>query len=250
MAPADLEVDGVVAGRDLERARPELGIDEVVRDDRHPPLDERDHDLPAHHVAVPLVVGVHCHGDVGEHRGRPRGGDRDRSRAVGERVARMGERIVHGNVDDLEVGDGRLVIRAPVDDPIRPIEPAALPGMNEEAHDGVDVGVVHREALAVVRERGAKAAVLAHDRPPRLLEMAPDTLDERLAPDLLARRTLGEELLLDHVLRRDPRVVVAGLPERVEPAHAVPADQHVLERAVERVAHVQARPSRSAAARR
>src|SRR5581483_8772827 len=70
-------------------------------------------------------------------------------------------------------------------------------------------------------------------------EPGPGTLEERLAADLLARGALGDELLLDHVLRGDARVVVAGLPERVEASHPVPADERVLDRAVERVAHVQ-----------
>ena len=43
----DLEVVGVVARRDLERAGAELRIDVVVRDDRQPPPDERqDRRLP------------------------------------------------------------------------------------------------------------------------------------------------------------------------------------------------------------
>ncbi len=239
MAPADLEVDGVVARRDLERAGAELGVDQVVGDDRYPPLDERDDDLLADRVAVAVVLRMHRHGDVGEDRRRPHGRDRDRARAVGERIARVDERVVHRLVDDLEVGDRRLVERAPVDDPVRAVEPPALPAVDEEAHDRLDVGVVHREALAVVGERGAEAAVLAHDRAARFLEMAPDPLDERLAADLLARGALGDQLLLDDVLGRDPRVVVARLPERVEAAHAMPADEHVLERAVERVSHVQ-----------
>ena len=74
---------------------------------------------------------------------------------------------------------------------------------------------------------------------PVVVEPAPRPLEERVAADLLPRRPLGDQLLLDDVLRRDAGVVVAGLPERVEAAHPVPADQHVLDRAVERVAHVQ-----------
>ena len=46
----DLEVEGVVARRDLERARPERGLDARVRDDGHAPLDERDDDLAADRV--------------------------------------------------------------------------------------------------------------------------------------------------------------------------------------------------------
>ena len=53
------------------------------------------------------------------------------------------------------------------------------------------------------------------------------------------RSALLRELLLDDVLRRDPGVVVPRLPERVEAAHPVPADEHVLDRAVQRVPHVE-----------
>ena len=70
-------------------------------------------------------------------------------------------------------------------------------------------------------------------------QVAPDALDERVAAELLARGALLRELLLDDVLGRDAGVVVARLPERVVALHPVPADQHVLDRAVERVAHVQ-----------
>ena len=47
------------------------------------------------------------------------------------------------------------------------------------------------------------------------------------------------QLLLDHRLGRDPGVVGAEDPERVAPAHPVDPGQRVLDRAVERVAHVQ-----------
>ena len=128
---------------------------------------------------------------------------------------------------------------APVDEPVRAIEPPALPEVDEEAHHRLDVVLVHREALAAVVHRCPEAAELAHDRAAGLVEVRPDALDERLPAELLARRSLRRELLLDHVLGRDPGMVVARLPERVEPAQPVPADQHVLDRPVERVAHVQ-----------
>jgi hypothetical protein len=41
MALADLEVDGVVAGRDLEGAGAERRVDSFVRDDRQEPADDR-----------------------------------------------------------------------------------------------------------------------------------------------------------------------------------------------------------------
>ena len=129
--------------------------------------------------------------------------------------------------------------RAPVDDPVRAVDPAPLVEVDEEAHHRADVAVVHREALARVVERGAEAAELAHDHAAVLAQPLPDLLDERVAAELLPRRALLHELPLDHGLGRDPRVVVARLPERVEAAHPVPADQRVLDRAVERVPHVE-----------
>ena len=73
----DLEVDRVVARRDLERARAELGVDALVGDHGHAALDERDDHLAADRVAVALVVGVHGDRDVGEDRRRAHRGDRD-----------------------------------------------------------------------------------------------------------------------------------------------------------------------------
>ena len=153
---ADLEVGRVVAGRDLERAGAELGLDARVGDHRHGPLDVGDEHLLADRVAVALVVGMDGDGDVGEDRRRPHGRDRDVPGAVRERVAGIRERVVHVDVLDLEVRDRRLVERAPVDDPLGAVDPAAVPEVDEEAHHRFDVGVVHREALAAVVERGAE----------------------------------------------------------------------------------------------
>ena len=76
--------------------------------------------------------------------------------------------------------------------------------------------------------------------PPRLLLPRPDLLDEFLAPDRAPVRLLAlRQLALDHHLRGDAGVVGAGLPEHVAPAHALEAAQHVLQRVVERMAHVQ-----------
>ena len=220
---------------------PNSGSTRCVGDDGHAALDDRDDDLASDRVAVPLVVGMHRDRDVGEDRRRAHRRDRDPLRAVAvrERVEHVEERVVHLDVLDLEIRDRRLVVRAPVDDAVRAVDPARLPEPDEERHHRLDVRVVHREPLARVVERRAEAAVLAHDRPPRRGEPAPRPLEEGVAPDLLARRALRDELLLDHVLGRDPGVVVAGLPERVEAAHPVPADEHVLDRAVESVPHVE-----------
>src|SRR5581483_3273950 len=87
--------------------------------------------------------------------------------------------------------------------------------------------------------RGPQALVLLDDRRAVLLAPAPGAREERLAADLLARAALRAQRALDLGLRGDARVIGAEDPLRALAAHAVRADQRVLDRAVERVAHVQ-----------
>src|SRR5436190_9976672 len=105
--------------------------------------------------------------------------------------------------------------------------------------DGANVGVVEGEALALVVAGGAEALVLLDDPRAILPPPLPDALDERLSPELVAVDALGPQLLLDHRLGGDPGVVGAEDPERVPPPHPVEAGQRVLDRAVERVPHVE-----------
>ena len=239
VAPADGEVERVVCRSHLERSRTELRVDLVVGDHRDVPLDVRDDDLAPDRVAIALVVGMDCDRDVARDRGGPGGRDRHAAFPVHERIREVGERVVDVHVDQLEIGERRLVERAPVDDPVRLEDPALLVQMDEEAHDRADVVVVHREALAPVVERGADAPELGHDRAPVKPEPFPDSRLEGLAAEVVARLSLAGEVLLDRVLRRDARVVVAGLEERVEALHALHADERVGQRELERVSHVQ-----------
>ena len=105
---ADLEIERIVPGRHLESARAELRIDPLVLDHRHRALDERHDHLAPDRVAPALVAGAHGDRHVGQDRRRTRG--RDRDPVVGivrERVAHVGERVVHLLVHELEVGERR-----------------------------------------------------------------------------------------------------------------------------------------------
>jgi hypothetical protein len=111
--------------------------------------------------------------------------------------------------------------------------------VHEPAQHRADVAVVHRHPLAPVVERRAETAQLAHDHAAVLLEPCPGALDELLASEVVARQPFPGQVLLDDVLRRDAGVVVPGLPDRVEAAHPMPADEEILDRRVERVTHVE-----------
>ncbi len=238
-SPADVEVERVVRRSHLERPRAELRVDLVVGDHRDVPLDVRDDDLAPDRVAIALVVGMDCDGDVARDRCGPGGRDRHAAFPVHEGIRDVGERVVHVHVHQLEIGEGRLVERAPVDDPVVAVDPALLVQVDEEAHDRADVVVVHREALPAVVERGADAPELGHDRAPVEPEPFPDARLEGLAAEVVPCLPLAGEVLLDRVLRRDARVVVARLEERVEALHALHADERVGQGELERVPHVQ-----------
>ena len=227
---ADLEVGRVVAGCHLERACAEFGLDALVRDHRHTTLDERDDHLCPHQVAVALVVRMHGNRDVGEDRRRPHGRDRHVALAVGARVADEDERVVCLIVLDLEVGERRLVARAPVDDPVALVDPALLVEVDEPAHDRAVVIGVHREALAPVVEGGAEQPELGHDLAAVALEPLLRIGLEALPAQVALGLPFLRQLAADRRPGRDACVVVAWLEERVEAAHPVPADERVLER--------------------
>ncbi len=67
----------------------------------------------------------------------------------------------------------------------------------------------------------------------------PDALDELLAPELVAICALFGQLLVDHGLGRDARVVLAGHPERRVAAHAMIANHDVFQRGGDGVAQMQ-----------
>ena len=182
---------------------------------------------------------MHGNRDVGKDRRDPSGGNGDAGPAVDERVANVRQRVVDLLVNQLEVRQRRLVERTPVDDAVRTVDPALAVEMHEEAVDRADIGIVHREPLAPVVHRRADATELGHDRAAVLAQPVPDDFLETLTAELLSRLPLRGEVLLDRVLRRDARVVVAGQERGVEPAHAVPAHECVGERELEGVAHVQ-----------
>ena len=236
---ADLEVVRVVAGRDLQRAGAELGLDVLVGDDLQPPADDRQDRHLADQPRVAVVVRVDGDRRVGQHRLRPHGGDRQRAVAGLERVVDVVEGVGDLALLDLEVRDGRPRPGVPVDHVVVAVDQALLVEVDEDLLDRAHVRRVEREALVLVVRRGAEALELLDDGGAVLVAPAPHALDERLAPELLAARALGAQRALDERLGADAGVVGAEDPLRALAAHAGEPDQRVLDRAVERVAHVQ-----------
>ncbi len=146
---ADLEVVGVVARRDLQRAGAEVGLHVGVADDRQPAADDRQDRRAPDQVAVALVLRVHRDGGVGQHRLRAHRGHDDLAAAlqrVGDRVQRVGDLALL----DLEVADRRAQARVPVDHAVVAVDQALVVERDEHAQDGLGVALVQREALVLV----------------------------------------------------------------------------------------------------
>src|SRR5439155_22558473 len=107
----------------------------------------------------------------------------------------------------------------PVDDAAATIDVALVGKVCEEAHHGARVGVVHGEPMAAVVERGTHRAKLVHDLAAVVSDELPALLHKCSSSKLAVVDSVGREPTHQHALQRDPRVVVARLPEAVEPAH-------------------------------
>src|SRR5713101_8378360 len=110
----------------------------------------------------------------------------------------------------------------------------------ENVADGAGEALIEREALAAPVRGYAEAFQLVDDLPAVGVDPLPHSLHEFLAAEVEARAALAGEVAVHHHLRADSGVIRSRQPERVEPAHALPAHYDVLQRLDQRVADVQA----------
>ncbi len=129
--------------------------------------------------------------------------------------------------------------RAPVDDPLGPVDQPVVVQPLEDRLDGPGQPLVHGEPLAGPVHGVAEAAHLGQDPAAVLALPLPDPLDERLPAEVVPGQALLGELALDDVLGGDAGVVHAGQPQRAVALHAAAADEDVAQRVVQRVADVQ-----------
>ncbi len=236
---SDRPVVEVVRRRDLHAAGAEFLVDVAVGDHADRAAGERQRHFLADELGIAPVVGIHGDRDVAQHRLGPRRRDDDITLAIDTRIADLPDLALLLLVLDLEVGHGGAELRIPVDEALAAIDEPVVEQPHECFDDCGGEPLVHREALARPVARRAEAAHLVRDRRAGFLLPLPDALDEFLAADLEPRRAFDLELVLDDDLRRDAGMIGAELPQRVAAAHPLPADQHVHQRVLERVPHVQ-----------
>ena len=209
---------------------------------------------------VTLIRRVDRHGAVAKHRLRAGGGDRDivalfaRDHvavlvlldigvgfAAGQRVLEVPHVAVDFLVLDFEVGNRGFELRIPVDQPLAAVDQPFLVEADEHLQHGGRQALIHGEALARPVAGSAQPLQLVEDLAAGFILPLPDPLDELLASHLAARHVLAAlgELPFDDHLGGDAGMVHPRLPENVVAEHALVADQDVLQRVVERMAHMQ-----------
>jgi len=249
----------VVRRGHLHHAGAEGAVDVGIGDHRDRAAAERQAHLLSDEVGIARVLGVHHHGDVAEHRLRAGGSDHEVVAGLAQGHVALGIAldVLVGGVDQrvadrpqvavlllahyLEIGDRGLQHRVPVDQLLAAVDVALL----VQAHEGLDYGLrghrVHGEHAARPVAGAAEAAHLPLDGAAGLLLPLPDLLDELLAAEAVAGLALAREVQVarDHHLGGDAGMVGAELPEGVEAAHPVVADERVHQGVLEGMPHVQ-----------
>ena len=183
---------------------------------------------------------MHRNRRVAEHRLRARRRDDDELVRSLDRIFDVPEAALDLDLLHLEVGDRGVQLGIPVDEALVLIDEPGVVELDEHLEDGLRQALVHGEALARPVAACAEPLELIDDDAAGFGLPLPDTLDELLAPHGAAPGLLAfHELTLNHHLGRDAGMVGSRLPQHVAAAHALEAAQHVLERVVERMAHVQ-----------
>ncbi len=247
VAPADLEIVEVVGRRDLHRARALLGVGIFVSNNGNAAAHQRQDHVLADHVPVTLIVGMHGNGGVAQHGLGPRGGDHDEGgwivgveRRPLDRIAQMPEMPLGVELLDLEIGNGGEQLGVPIDEALVLVDEARAIEIDEHLTHGAGQALVHGESEPRPVAGAAEPLQLADDGVARLFFPLPHALDEGLAAHGAAVGLLPfQQLTLDHHLGGDAGVIGARLPQHVAPAHALEADEHVLQRVVEGMPHME-----------
>ena len=237
----DLEVVGVMSGSDFDCAGAEFGIDVGIGDHDDLAVLKRVRQRGAHEMPVAVVVGVHGDGGVTQHGLDAGGRHHDVRFGVLQRAVPEGHQFaVDLLVSHLEIGDGGLQHRGPVDQALGPVD---QPGIEEPLEDGSHrpgQAFVHGEPVAAPVDTVAEAAHLGTDGAAGLVLPVPDLGDELLAAEVFLGPSGGGELAFDQRLGGDAGVIHAGQPQHLEALHALTPGQSVHQGVIESVTHVQA----------
>ena len=242
VALAHAPVVGVMSGRDLDEAGTEFGIDDEVLENGNLAVDKREHDLGSNEFLLRRVFRGNGNASVAEHRLRARRGDDNVFDAIDrldQRIAQMPQMARFLDVLSLVVRNGGRAMRAPVHDALAAVDQIVMVPVGKRLAHGSCIVGIECEVLVVVVARAAHALDLVDDRVAVLFAPFPALIDEGLAPDLKTGDAFVGKLLVNLGLRGDAGVVGSEHPTGRSALHAGMARAGVLNRIVERMAHVE-----------
>ena len=238
VALTDLVVVGVVGGGDLYHTGTLGHVRVLVAHDRDLLVDQGQDHVAAVEVLVALVLGVDGNGSIAQH-GLGAGGGK----------LQVLTRFLYGVEQVIEVaglffifylgiGNRGHTGGAPVDHAVAAVDQTLVKKANENVLYRLGAALVHGEALARPVARGAHALELGNDAAAVLALPLPGALKEALATHVVLGKALCAHSLYNLCLGCDRGVVGAGEPECAEAAHALVADENVLQGVIQGVTHV------------
>src|SRR5690606_40599639 len=120
-------------------------------------------------------------------------------------------------VNHVEVGEGCVTARAPVDQALAAVDQLFVVELLEDRADRPRRTGIHREAVARPVAGGPQRGELLANADLILVHPLPDALEEGFAAQVMAREPFPGELSLNHPLTGDASVVGAREPERPAP---------------------------------
>ena len=140
---------------------------------------------------------------------------------------------------NLVVRESRTATRTPVYDVVALVDEALVVKLSKDLRDSFRATLVERKALTRPVCRVSEHTLLMNDRSAILLLPLPDAIQESLAAKILATLAFFLKSLFYDILRGNAGVVCAREPEGVLSLHSAPPYENILNRLVERVAHVE-----------
>ena len=136
MPLADREIVEIVRRGDLDRTAAGLGVGVFVGDDRDQPADERQPHRFPDQIGIARIIGMHRDRGVAEHGFGTGRRDHDKApRLALDRIADVPQKALGLAAVDLEIGDHRVHLRVPVDQPLVAVDEPLAVQLDEDPAD-------------------------------------------------------------------------------------------------------------------
>ena len=237
---AEHVVVDVVRRRNLQRTRTETYIHIAVADQGYrTPHERHDDTRTLRQRCITLIFGIDAQRRIAQNGLRTRRGNYDITVRTLDGIAQVVEFSVRLAVDHLFVREGRLRRRIPVDHPHAAIYLALVVKVHEYLDHALGADLVHRKACTIPVARSSQLAQLLQDDATVLLLPLPGVAQELLARQARLLDTLGPQFGNNLRFGSDRGVVGTRNPAGILAHHTGTAHQHILQRIVQHVSHVE-----------